>query len=180
MDSPMSQENQPSVLIRPRRESDISAAAAGLVRVYASDGYPVEGVSHPESWLTPAGMIESWVAEISGVFVGHVLISRPMGEEAVSLWLDQSHDAEERVAVLARLFVLPEARQRSVGGKLMGEAVAYANRHGIRLVLDVLLKDAAAVRLYERVGWKRIGSASHSFGAAQEAAALCFVSPVDS
>jgi GNAT superfamily N-acetyltransferase len=175
----MSQDSQPSVLVRPRRESDIAAAAAGLVRVHALDGCPVEGVSQPESWLTPTGMIASWVAEISGLLAGHVVISRPMGEEAVSLWLEQSHDAEDKVAVLARLFVLPEARQRSIGERLMGAAVAYANRHGIRLVLDVLFKDAAAIRLYERTGWEGIGNGSHAFGAAQEAAALCFVSPVD-
>jgi GNAT superfamily N-acetyltransferase len=175
----VSQEIQHATLIRLRQETDIAAAAVGLAQVHALDGYPVEGVSQPEAWLTPPGMIASWVAEISGTLAGHVLISRPKGEEAVSLWLNQSHDAEEKVAVLARLFVLPQARKRSVGEKLLAEAVSYANRHGIRLVLDVLLKDAAAIRLYERSGWKRIGSASHSFGADQRAEALCFVSPMD-
>jgi ribosomal protein S18 acetylase RimI-like enzyme len=44
-------------------------------------------------------------------------------------------------------------------------------------VLDVMTKDTAAIRLYERLGWQKIGEASHHFGDGQRTAALCFVSP---
>ena len=175
----MNQDDQSSTafIIRQRRDSDIPAAADGLIKVHAVDGYPVEGVSQPESWLTPPGMITSWIAEQSGTVIGHVAISRADEEEAVSFWINLNQESKEKVAVLARLFVVPEARKKSVGERLMREAVDYANRRGLRLVLDVLTKDASAIRLYERMGWTQIGTAIHAYGAGQQAQALCFVSP---
>jgi GNAT superfamily N-acetyltransferase len=164
--------------IRARVESDIPESAAGLVRVHATDGYPVEGVSRPEAWLTPSGILNAWVAEVAGRIVGHVAVSRPNDEEAVSLWLSQSGTDEEKVGVLARFFVIPEARKKAVGGSLMHAAVDYAQDSGIRLVLDVMAKDTAAIRLYTRLGWTRIGTAVHTFGEGRQTTqAICFVSP---
>lgn len=169
---------QDAPVIRPRVESDIPQAAAGLVEVHAADGYPVEGVSRPEAWLTPPGFLAAWVAEITGKVVGHVAISRSNGEEAVSLWLDQGGADADKVAVLARLFVVPEARNRAIGERLTSAAVAYAQAKGMRLVLDVMTKDLAAIRLYRRLGWTKLGIAVHTFGEERQTAeALCFVSP---
>lgn len=167
-----------ALVIRPRLESDIPRAAAGLVEVHATDGYPVEGVSQPKIWLTPPGLLKAWVAEIAGKVVGHVAVSRSNDEEAVSLWLNQSRSNADKVAVLARLFVVPEARKRAVGERLMRAAVGYAQDNGIRLVLDVMTKDAAAIRLYTRLGWTKLGDAIHTFGEGRQATeAVCFVSP---
>lgn len=165
------------VLIRPRLDSDIPQTAAGLVRVHARDGYPVEGVSQPAAWLTPHGLINAWVAVKSEIIIGHVAITRPTDEWAVLLWIEQSGEDTGRVAVLARLFVVPEARSMAVGEGLMRAAVDYAHSQGIRLVLDVLAKDTAAIRLYTRLGWKNIGSAVHPYGVGQQAKAFCFVAP---
>ncbi|WP_327290249.1 GNAT family N-acetyltransferase [Streptomyces sp. NBC_01198] len=166
-------------VVRPRLRGDIPAAAAGLVAVHESDGYPVEGVSEPEAWLTPPGMVNAWVAEIGGTVVGHVAVSRPDGEEAVSRWLDRSGvSTEGGVGVLARLFVVPAARSKGVGEDLVRAAVADARSRGMRLVLDVLTKDTAAIRLYTRLGWTGLGTAVHTFAEGRQAAeALCFVSP---
>jgi hypothetical protein len=43
-------------------------------------------------------------------------------------------------------------------------------------VLDVLAKDAAAIRLYRRLGWTELGPVVHEF-ASGAVDALCFVSP---
>jgi GNAT superfamily N-acetyltransferase len=167
-----------AAVIRCRIESDLPQAAAGLVTVHASDGYPVEGVSEPERWLTPAGMLRAWVAEIGGDVVGHVAVSRPDGEEAVDLWLRRSGSDTAAVAVLARLFVVPEARGQAVGAALTHAATAYAEAQGLRLVLDVMAKDTAAIRLYTGLGWTELGTAVHRFGEEpQTADAICFVSP---
>ncbi len=165
------------ILVRERLDSDIAEASKGLIRVHARDGYPVEGVSQPDAWLTPCGMINSWIAIRSGIFIGHVAISRPAGEQAVSLWIEQSGESADKIAVLARLFVVPEARNMAAGESLMGAAADYARLRGIRLVLDVLAKDEAAIRLYTRLGWRNIGSAVHPFGVGQRAEAFCFVAP---
>ncbi|MFF8604673.1 GNAT family N-acetyltransferase [Streptomyces sp. NPDC015346] len=166
-----------SAVVRPFEEADLSGAASALVEVHATDGYPVEGVADPEGWVRSANVLASWVADMSGKIVGHVSLMRPQGEDAVSLWVEQSGDDEEHVAVLARLFVLQEARKHAVGEKLMRAAMEYAQDRGIRLVLDVMTKDTAAIRLYERLGWFKIGEASHSYGEGQQIEAICFAAP---
>ncbi|MFJ3339036.1 GNAT family N-acetyltransferase [Streptomyces sp. NPDC086766] len=163
--------------IRPRTEADLPGAAAALVAVHAADGYPVEGVDAPQEWLSPAGILQAWVADKGGKIVGHAMISRPQGEDAVKMWLEQSHDTADHVAVGARLFVAPEARSEGLGERLIRAAFDYAQDHGLRVVLDVMAKDKAAIRLYERMGMQRIGTAKHTYGAGQEIDAVCFVSP---
>ncbi|MEV6782186.1 GNAT family N-acetyltransferase [Streptomyces sp. NPDC051098] len=169
----------PRILVRPRTDTDIPSTSTALVAVHASDGYPVEGVEHPEHWLTPEGLIQSWVAELAGKIVGHVCITRARDEAAVDLYLEQSEKRRDEVAVMARLFVIPEARRNSTGERLVREAATYAQKHGLALVGDVMAKDASAIRLYERLGCQIIGTTRHSYGEGQETSALCFVAPTD-
>ncbi|MFD6991356.1 GNAT family N-acetyltransferase [Streptomyces sp. NPDC059943] len=166
----------PAPVVRLIENEDIPGAAAALVEVHATDGYPVEGVSDPEEWIRPSGVIQAWVAETDRV-VGHVAISRAQGEDAVTLWQAESGEDEARIGVLARLFVVREARKNAVGEKLMRAAMGYAQEHRLRLVLDVMTKDSAAIRLYERLGWKLIGEASHGYGNGQQIPAVCYVWP---
>jgi hypothetical protein len=81
-----------SIVVRPITEDDVPGAAAALVEVHATDGYPVEG---------------------------------------------------ER----------------------------------LRLVLDVMTKDTAAIRLYERLSWQHFGEVAHHFGAGEQFPAVCYVWP---
>jgi len=155
----------------------VPEAAEALVKVHAKDGCPVEGVDHPEAWLTPPEVLAAWVAVLDEQIVGHVALSRPSGEEAVSLWLDQSQDSEAQVAVLARLFVTPEARHGAIGERLMQAATTYAHERDLRLVPEVMAKDVTAMRLYERLGWRRIGTTEHAYGDGRQIDAVCYVSP---
>jgi ribosomal protein S18 acetylase RimI-like enzyme len=163
--------------IRPRRDSDIPEATKALVKVHERDGYPVEGVGEPESWLTPPDLLKAWVAELDGRIVGHVALSHPSGEDAVALWQEQSGASESEVAVLARLFVAPEARRMALGRRLTQAAMEYATEEDLRLVLDVMTKDTSAMRLYEALGWQRIGTSKHAYGEGQQTDAICYVSP---
>ncbi|NJQ03556.1 GNAT family N-acetyltransferase [Streptomyces zingiberis] len=164
--------------IRPLEETDLPGAAAALVEVHATDGYPVEGVEQPEAWLWSDDVLASWVAITDGgQVVGHVAVMSPKGEDAASLWTEQSGDSIENVAVLARLFVLKSARERALGEELARTAMAHAQSRGLRLVLDVMTKDVAAIRLYERLGWRKIGETAHHYGDGQQTSALCYVAP---
>lgn len=163
--------------IRPFEDADLPGAASALVEVHKTDGYPVEGVEDPASWLRSDDVIAAWVAESGGKIVGHVAVMKPHGEDAVRMWIEQSGDDEKNVAVLARLFVTREARGRATGEKLMQAATDYARRSHLRLVLDVMTKDRAAMRLYERLGWAKIGEAMHRYGDGQEIDAVCYVAP---
>ncbi|MFC8537371.1 GNAT family N-acetyltransferase [Streptomyces sp. NPDC057249] len=165
------------VLVRPREDADLGAAAAVLAGVHESDGYPVEGVADPEAWLSPEGLLGAWVAERDGRIVGHVAVNRAgSGEDVARLWRDGGGAGDAEVAVLARFFVGRDARGASAGARLMGAAEAYARAHGMPLVLEVLTKDVAAIRLYERLGWQRIGELRHFF-AGRHFDALCFAAP---
>jgi len=59
----------------------------------------------------------------------------------------------------------------------MRAAMDYAKQNSLRLVLDVMTKDTAAIRLYERLDWQPIGEVSHHFGAGQQIPAVCYVWP---
>jgi ribosomal protein S18 acetylase RimI-like enzyme len=139
-------------IIRRRTDADMVSAAAALVDVYRTDGYPVEGVADPVAWLRPTGLITSWVAELDGEIVGHVAVSEPQpGDDAVRLWLEQSDDRIEHVAMIGRLFVKSTARRRSIGEQLAKAVATDENLRGKRLVLDVMEKDQDAIRLYKLI-----------------------------
>ena len=166
-----------TAIVRERTDADLPGAAA-LVDVHRTDGYPVEGVDDPEGWLTGATLLRAWVAEMDGRIVGHVAVSRPQSDDAAAvMWTGTSEGAEDAVAVLGRLFVVNAARGHSLGEKLVRAATEYAHRHVIRLVLDVMTKDAAAIQLYERHGWRRIGTTQHDDGTGRLVPAVCYVSP---
>ncbi|MGC9544103.1 GNAT family N-acetyltransferase [Streptomyces sp. UG1] len=146
-----------NTVVRPFEDTDLPGAATALTDVHATDGYPVEGVAHPEAWLRSDDVLASWVAESGQRIVGHVAVMRPRGEGAVSLWTERSGADEHRIGVLARLFVVRDARKRTVGERLVRTAMDYGLSHNRRLVLDVMVRDTAALRLYERLGWRRTG-----------------------
>lgn len=168
-----------TAVVRERTDADLPGAAAALVEVHATNGYPVEGVDDPQAWLTSGALIRAWVAELNGRIVGHVAISKPQSDDAAAtMWTSSRQGAGDTVAVLGRLFVLTAARGHSLGERLMRAAGDYAHKSGLRLVLDVMDKDAAAIRLYERLDWRRIGTTQHDDGRGRLVPATCFVSPV--
>ena len=65
---------------------------------------------------------------------------------------------EDGDAGLFSLWVREDARGHGIGERLVGSAMAWARDHGhARLVLDVYIHNAAAGRLYRRIGFERIG-----------------------
>jgi GNAT superfamily N-acetyltransferase len=170
--------NDPAPTIRVRTDADLPGAAAALVEVHDTDGYPVEGVADPIAWLTSNTLRQAWIAELDSRIVGHVSISDPQPDDAAAtMWREQNGDNPEAVAVLGRLFVVKDARRRATGEKLMHAAQNHAHETGLRLVLDVMTKDAAAIKLYERLGWQRIGTTDHDNGHGDTIPAYCYVSP---
>lgn len=66
--------------------------------------------------------------------------------------------SEDGDAGLFSLWVREDARGHGIGGRLVGSAITWARDHGhARLVLDVYIHNAAAARLYRRIGMERIG-----------------------
>jgi ribosomal protein S18 acetylase RimI-like enzyme len=65
------------------------------------------------------------------------------------------------VAIPVRLFVDPEHRRLGAAKQLMAAVFEYAHAHGLVLVFDVMLKDRAAIHVYETLGCHRLGTIDH-------------------
>ncbi|AUG77040.1 GCN5 family acetyltransferase [Kitasatospora sp. MMS16-BH015] len=141
------------VVVRERGVGDLDACLRALRSVQETDGYPVVWPRDPLGWLTPAGVVGGWVAELDGVVVGQVLLG-PAGE---GLAADAGLPAAELVSVV-RLFVGVAARGRGVARLLLARATEEAARLGRRPVLEVETRAEAAIALYERAGWKLVGT----------------------
>jgi len=168
---------KPSLVVRLRTEDDVDACVEMLKHVHALDGYPVEGAAMARSWITSdAADLRAWVAELDGQIVGHAIVSRDQeGNAAADMW--RNKHPNDTAALLQRLFVSPSARKAGVGRRLIETAISYSVQNDLHLVLNVMVKDTAAIRLYERMGWSCIGSAAHHFGERQQMDAVCYAAP---
>lgn len=172
-------DTQTTSRIRPRTADDLPGLGDLLVRVHELDGYPVEGVADPIAWLKSDNELAALTAEKDGQVVGHVMLSYPTEADAAATeWSRREDQPMDAIAVLGRLFISPEAR---------GEASRAAHRLGYRdrpqartaRVLDVMAKDKAAIRTYEKLGWERIAEVEHTFGDGQSTPAYAYVSPLE-
>ncbi|HET8601096.1 MAG TPA: GNAT family N-acetyltransferase [Segeticoccus sp.] len=69
-----------------------------------------------------------------------------------------SHGPRRDTTELAGIAVLPRARRLGIGGAVTAALVADAQAHGIRQVF-LSAQDDAVARVYERVGFRRVGTA---------------------
>lgn len=150
--------------IRPRSEDDIPALVEALEDVYSTDGYPIEGTAAAASFLTPAGLVEAWVAVRGGVAVGQIAVVAG-GHDAVRAWVDLpgSGGRAETTVVAARFFVRKHARGYGLGRALIEKTCLWARQNGMRIVMNVLAKDQDAMRLYEKIGFRRFGEGEYQY-----------------
>jgi GNAT superfamily N-acetyltransferase len=152
------------VLIRTKLASDDDACVAVMERTHAVDGYPRYWPARPAGFLRAQGETDAWVAVDeggpAGRVVGQVALHRAEGEPVVALAQDATGLPTDRLTVLARLLVHPDARGRGIGRALVRTATARAHETGRRAVLDVLQSTTGPARLYESEGWTRLGPTS--------------------
>lgn len=154
--------NNDHVLIRPKTAADDAACVAVLRRTHEVDAYPIYWPSSPAGFLRARGETDAWVAvdEADGQVVGQVALHRAEGEPVLALAQEATGLPAERLAVLARLLVHPDARGRGVGRALVRTATGRARATGRRAVLDVLQSTTGPAALYESEGWVRLGRTS--------------------
>jgi GNAT superfamily N-acetyltransferase len=109
--------------------------------------------------LTRERALEFWQRVASAVAAGERALLVAEDERGVcgtvQIVLDQPENQPHR-ADLTKMLVHRRARRRGVGAALLRAAEAAAREHGkTLLVLDTASADAE--RLYERVGWRRVG-----------------------
>ncbi|MFF1836429.1 GNAT family N-acetyltransferase [Streptomyces sp. NPDC058231] len=157
----------PELMIRPRTDSDMPACVDALATVHEAEHYPVQWPADPARWLTPDGLLGAWVATNGPLVLGHVVLRRAGRDGANAVGL-----TPVRLAAVARLFVRVGARREGVASRLLEAATADAATSGLRLMLEVEAGAAPAIALYERSGWRLMGSATAEWTAADGRAAL--------
>jgi len=167
---PVEARGGPSLVIRRRNESELDECVRVLAEVHRRDGYPMRWPASPVGWLAEPALFTAWVASLDGRLVGHVGLSRAEhGDTAAALY-------GEDAAMVSRLFVSPAARGHGTGTALLKVAVREARQNGLRPVLDVLATSVSAVALYERLGWRLLGTADRQWGPDQ-VVVRCYAAP---
>jgi GNAT superfamily N-acetyltransferase len=151
------------VLIRPRRDSDIAACADLVRHVHALDRYPRFLPEDLSAFLAPPGAYGSWVADRDGDVAGHIALLPRGVPSALELASSALGRPADKLAVVARLFVSPQARGQGAGRLLLDAATAEATSRGLWPVLDVDADLAPAIALYESRGWVRAGMITARF-----------------
>jgi ribosomal protein S18 acetylase RimI-like enzyme len=151
-----------SAVVRRRRPSDLDACTQLAEAVERHDGYPVYAPEGLRSFIA-APAIAAWVAELGAEIVGHVALRSTTAEPVLALARHATGSVDERFGVVARLLVAPTVRRHGIGRSLLEEVAEHCWRLGRRPLLDVTTHSTAAVRLYERCGWRRVGRVAVAF-----------------
>ena len=166
------------IMIRNRTDADVPACADLLRQVFAIDGYPVEGVADAEGWMYPEGLLSAWVATKNDEILGHTAVCKPQsGDASAEMLVARSKVQRSEIAVLARLFVGPNARGAGLGQRLAAVALEYASENNLHAVFDVMEKDQAAIRIYDNLGCVLLGRTSHHVPDGRVFSALCYAAP---
>jgi len=137
--------------------SDGEALEAIALETHRLDGYPVYLPEDMRSFIVNEDALGAWVAVDGNEVLGHVALHRGSAKEVMDVALSAAGVGEDRIAFVARLLVAPTDRRRGTGRALLEKATQEATRLGRRAVLDVVEDHRAAITLYEKCGWMRVG-----------------------
>lgn len=169
-----------SAVIRARRSEDLGPCVVLLRTVHERDHYPVRWPADPSGWLAPVDELASWVAERDGSVLGHVILRPVVGTDAAEPVAVATGVPVDRIALLARLFVAPNARRGGLARRLVDVVRAEALGRGLLLALDVVDDHGWAVAFYERLGWRRVATTRASWlsdNEAEQTPLHCYVAP---
>jgi GNAT superfamily N-acetyltransferase len=147
-----------SLVIRVRHDSDVEPLCDLVRSIHETDGYPVVIQDDTRSFILTENGLAAWVCEIDGRVAGHVALHAVWSDEVAFIASAALELPRTRLGAVSRLFVDRTARRRGIARTLLDEATREARARGLYPVLDVVTTYAPAVALYERAGWKRLGT----------------------
>lgn len=148
----------PWLKVEPREPRDLPECVELLRSVHVADSYPKFWPPDPARWIATKREVPAWVVrDDSSTIQGHVGVQGVKPGPAADLWTAASGTDPELLLEVNRLFVSPAHRRQRLGEALLAEVVRYAHEQGAQPVLEVSQQGAAAIRLYERLGWRRVG-----------------------
>jgi GNAT superfamily N-acetyltransferase len=167
-----------SVTIRPRAPSDVPTLIEILTDVWNLTKYPVDGPPSFPSRFQCTKALHSIVALYNGKPVGHAELQDASGLNPLVVEPLTSYAPLSSYAALVSLFVDPAMQGKGIGARLVKEAMVWARVQGKRLVLVVLDKDTAAIRMYEKMGWERGIEYTYESSLGVKYTAFSYVMPV--
>lgn len=145
--------------------------------VRLADRYPAHVAGSLREFLASPDALAAWVAERDGEIVGHVALHRRSSDAVTALASRCLGQPADRLGVVARLFVDPAARGLGLGRLLLTTATQEALARELWPILDTLAAHDAAVRLYERCGWVRVGLVTTTLRDGFELEEIVFLGP---
>jgi GNAT superfamily N-acetyltransferase len=107
--------------------------------------------------LTPRGLLGAWIARDGLAIIGHVVLAAVDGADDPQFVRATKRPAEE-LAEVKRLFVAPASRRQGIARALLDTAVREARSRALHPVLETVADGQAALRCYEKYGWRLIGT----------------------
>ncbi len=148
------------VLVRHRTDDDLDASERLALAVHEVDGYPVHIPADMRKFLVAPDELTAWVAELDGEVVGHVALHQRCSQASTDVVRGELGLCPGDYGVVARLLVSPATRRRGIGRRLLDAARSEAASRQIVPVLEVVTHHEPAIRLYETLGWRRVGQAA--------------------
>lgn len=163
--------------VTSRTPSDLPRLVRALRLVHDEDRYPASFPLDPEAFLAPRGLVAAWTARWNDEVVGHVGLSLrgPSESTCVRTASERTGVPPERFGMVTRLFVAPSGRGRGVGDALMSAVEDALRARDLVGALDVDDAATAAIRLYERRGWRHVGAFLERLPSGEELCLRVFV-----
>jgi GNAT superfamily N-acetyltransferase len=145
--------------IRERRPHELADCVEAVRLVHQTDRYPTLWPDDPERWLRPSRFLAAWVAVAGAKIAGHISLTL-CDDTTDELVLNATSRKPAQLAEIARLFVHPALRRHGIGTQLLDHATQYAQKQGLLPFLTVgEHRESTAVRVYEKRGWRYVGTA---------------------
>jgi GNAT superfamily N-acetyltransferase len=151
------------MLVRPRRDEDLDRCVAMATVVHREDHYPFFLSTDLRSFLAVPDALGAWVVERGDDIVGHAALHPTTAKAVMALAIDATGLGPDDFGIVSRLVVSAGARGTGAAQQLLEAATAQAYALGRQPMLDVDVRTEAAIRLYERNGWRRLGQVASRF-----------------
>jgi GNAT superfamily N-acetyltransferase len=147
-----------ALVVRARTDDDLDECVKILAEVHRRDAYPMRWPADPAGWLNSSKLTGVWVAALDGTLVGHAGLATAAPSDAAPKLFGAP------AAMVTRLFVAPAARGHGAASALLARVVRTAQECGLHPVLDVDSAGTSAIALYERLGWRFLGTSQAQWG----------------
>ena len=148
---------QGHLIVRYRQDEDLEACEQLAQATHLHDRYPAYLGDSARAFLSHPDALGAWVAELDNTVIGHIALHPATSKAVMTLACEHLKVTADQIAVISRLLISPRQRGRGAGRRLLTTAVTEAQARRLQPVLDVDVNLTAAIALYERAGWQRIG-----------------------